>query len=239
VVTNNHVVEGGSELVIMDPKDHERQLPATVVATLTDPDIALLRCEQLDAPSLPLAAGMPRNGTDIMALGYPGGSLLGMEQKLTRGTVISQSDPQMDGGNFLHSATVNPGNSGGPVVNDQGHVVGVVVAVVRTATIGNAYSVGIPVERIWPFLSEHLAELQPAEPDAEVKTWPDVGDAASPGTVFISAKIKRVSKKKPANAVPDAAPAVPPQQAQPTPPVTPTPPAAPATPDSPAPTDEN
>ena len=235
VVTNNHVVEGGSELVIMDPKDHERQLPATVVATLKDPDIALLRCEQLDAPSLPLAAGMPRNGTDIMALGYPGGSLLGMEQKLTRGTVISQSDPQMDGGNFLHSATVNPGNSGGPIVNDQGHVVGVVVAVVRTATIGNAYSIGIPVERIWPFLSEHLAELQPAEPDAEVKTWPDVGDAAGPGTVFISAKIKRVSKKKPAN----AAPAAPPQGAQPTPPVTPTPPAAPATPDSPSPTDEN
>ena len=211
VVTNNHVVEGGSELVIMDPKDHERHLPATVVATLSDPDIALLRCEQLDAPSLPLAAAMPRNGTDIMALGYPGGSLLGMELKVTRGAVISQSDPQMDGGNFLHSATVNPGNSGGPIVNQQGNVVGVVVAVVRTATIGNAYSVGIPVERIWPFLSEHLAELQPAEPDAEVKTWPDVGDAASPGTVFISAKIKRVSKKKPANAVPDAAPAVPPQ----------------------------
>jgi S1-C subfamily serine protease len=227
VVTNNHVVEGGSELVIMDPKNPERHLQATVVATLTDPDIALLRCEQLDAPPLPLAAGMPRNGTDIMALGYPGGSLLGMEQKVTRGTVISQSDPHMDGGNFLHSATVNPGNSGGPIVNDQGHVVGVVVAVVRTATIGNAYGVGIPVERVWPFLREHLADVQPADAGAPGKLWPDVGDAASPGTVFLSAKIKRVSKKKPTDSQPNPAPAVPPQAAAPNPPVTP------------APTDEN
>ena len=240
VVTNNHVVEGGSELVIMDPKDHERHLPATVVATLSDPDIALLRCEQLDAPSLPLAAAMPRNGTDIMALGYPGGSLLGMEQKVTRGTVISQSDPQMDGGNFLHSATVNPGNSGGPIVNDQGHVVGVVVAIVRTTTIGNAYGVGIPVERIWSFIREHLADVQPADAGAPEKKWPDVGSEAGPSTVFISAKIKRFAKKKPADAPADAAPVPPPQAAEPTPPVVPpAPPDTPAAPDSPAPTDEN
>lgn len=239
VVTNNHVIDGGSELIIMDPKDHERHLPATVVATLTDPDIALLRCEQLDAPALPLAAEMPRPGTDIMALGYPGGSLLGMEQKVTRGAVVSQSDPQMDGGNFLHSATVNPGNSGGPIVDQQGHVVGVVVAIVRTATIGNAYSVGIPVERIWPFLRQHLTDIQHADAGAPEKSWPDVGSAASPGTVFISAKITRASKKKPADGPADAAPDQPPQGAEPNPPVTPTPPDSTAPPGTPAPTDEN
>ena len=200
VLTNRHVIDGGTEIVIMDPKDHQRQLPATVIASLEDPDIALIKCEGLDVPALPLADRLSRSGSDIMVLGYPGGSLLGMELKVTRGAVISQGDPQMDGGNFLHSATVNPGNSGGPIVDQQGKVVGIVVAVVRTAAIGNAYSIGIPVERIWPFLREHLAEVQPADAAAPELSWPDVGAAASPATVFVSAKIKRVGKKKPAAA---------------------------------------
>ena len=200
VLTNRHVIEGGTNIVIMDPKDHQRQLPATVIASLEDPDIALIKCEGLEVPALPLADRLSRSGSDIMVLGYPGGSLLGMELKVTRGAVISQGDPQMDGGNFLHSATVNPGNSGGPIVDQQGKVVGIVVAIVRTTAIGNAYSVGIPVERIWPFLREHLAEVQPADAAAPELSWPDVGAAASPATVFVSATIKRVGKKKPAAA---------------------------------------
>jgi len=197
VMTNRHVIEDATEFVILDPNDKERQLTATLVASTDDPDIAILRCDELDAEPLALAEKMPRRGTDIMVLGYPAGSLLGMELKSTRGAVISPGDPQLDGGNFLHSATVNPGNSGGPIVDQTGRVVGVVVAIVKTDAVGTAYSIGIPIERVWPFINEHVDDLEAAGDGGEKMDWPDVDERTSPGTVFITAKRKRMGKPRP------------------------------------------
>ena len=196
VLTNAHVVEGASDIVILDPNDREKQLVATVVATSENPDLALLQCSDLEAPAMPLAETMPRRSTEIMVLGYPGGSLLGLELKSTRGQITSQADAKIDGGSFLFDANVNPGNSGGPVIDQTGKVVGVVVAMVRTNAIGSAYSVGIPMERVWPFLEEHLPETQPATEVGEEAEWADVDERCGPSTVFITAKIKRGGKKK-------------------------------------------
>ena len=195
VLTNAHVVEGASDVVILDPNDREKQLVATVVATSENPDLALLQCSELEAPAMPLAETMPRRSTEIMVLGYPGGSLLGLELKSTRGQITSQADAKIDGGSFLFDANVNPGNSGGPVIDQTGKAVGVVVAMVRTNAIGSAYSVGIPMERVWPFLEEHLPDTQPATEAGEEEEWADVDERCGPSTVFITAKIKRGGKK--------------------------------------------
>jgi S1-C subfamily serine protease len=241
VVTNRHVIEGATDLVILDPEDREKQYVATVVASSEDPDIAILKCEQLQAPPLPLADKLPRRGSDIMALGFPGGSQLGMELKSTRGAVITAGDPDLDGGNFLHSATVNPGNSGGPIVDQAGRVVGVVVAIMRSNLVGNAYSVGIPIERAWPFLKEHLDNVQPNLDGDGTLDWPDVDERTSPSTVFIYAKTKRPGKKR--VAADPAGGASPPPQAPPQAPDVPSPAPpppppeeAPATPPAPDPT---
>ncbi len=195
ILTNKHVIDDANEFVIHDPANKDRQLVATVVASLENPDVALLRCEDLAAEPLGVAAKMPRSGTDIMALGYPAGGALGMEVKNTKGSVISAADPQLDGGNFLHSAQTNPGNSGGPIVDETGAVVGVVVAIVRTSAVGNAYSVGIPIERVWPFIREHVEDIEPVS-GGETLKWPDVSDRCSAGTVMILAKNKKEGKKK-------------------------------------------
>ena len=199
VLTNRHVIEGASDLVILDPIGREKQMVATVVAESENPDLALLRCEELaevDTTPLNLAEKLPRRGTDIMVLGYPGGSMLGLELKSTRGSITSATDAKVDGGSFLYSATVNPGNSGGPVIDQSGRVVGVVVAMIKTHQSGNTYSLGIPMERVWPFLEEHLADLQPYTEESEPEEWPDVDERCGKSTVFITAKIKRGGKKK-------------------------------------------
>jgi len=196
VLTNHHVIEGATDITILDPKNRDKQLLATLVAESENPDLALLRVEGLETEPMPLAETMPKRGTEIMVLGYPGGSALGLELKSTRGPVTSASDPKLEGGAFLFDANVNPGNSGGPIINQSGRVVGVVVAIVRTSMIGSAYSVGIPMERVWPFLEEHLPEVEPATEEIGEEKWVDIDERLGASTVFITAKLKRGGKKK-------------------------------------------
>lgn len=187
IMTNHHVVEGCSEIVVVDPTKRERQYQAKVVASQKNPDLALLElvyAEKAEGPDkasdkgrltaapLVLAQKLSDRGEDIMALGFPGGALLGLELKSTKGAVISLGDPTFDG-SFLHSCIINPGNSGGPIVNQYGELIGVVVAIVKTSSIGNAYSIGIPVEQVREFLDKHLPKTtsadnqQPATPAPE------------------------------------------------------------------------
>lgn len=184
VLTNWHVVDGCTEIMIVDPKNRERQLTATVIASTENPDLALLECKGLEAPSITLADHLPLRGEDIMCLGFPGGSLLGLALKSTKGSVISQGDEGLDGGNFLHSCIINPGNSGGPIVDQAGRLVGVVVAIVKTSSIGNAYGIGIPVERVRRFLDAEIKKYEAtrAATASSSKTETPSGEPASEGT---------------------------------------------------------
>jgi S1-C subfamily serine protease len=219
VLTNWHVVDGCTEIMIVDPKNRDRQLVATVVASAENPDLALLECKGLEAPPISLADRLPLRGEDIMCLGFPGGSLLGLALKSTKGSVISQGDAGLNGGDFLHSCIINPGNSGGPIVDQTGSLVGVVVAIVKTSTIGNAYGIGIPIERVRKFLDAEIKKYEEArpgtrptpKPEAPPEGQPSDGNAAegspdptpprslswaevdakvSPSTVFIVGKMR-------------------------------------------------
>ena len=88
----------GAEIAIVDPRDRERQMTAKVIATSENPDLALLECEALEAPAVNFAERLPPRGEDIMCLGFPGGSLLGLALKSTKGSVISLGDDDLDGG---------------------------------------------------------------------------------------------------------------------------------------------
>lgn len=195
ILTNRHVIEGATDVTILNPNDTEKHLVATVIAESESPDLALLRCDDLATDPLPLAETMPRPGSEVMVLGYPGGALLGLELKNTDGKVTSKADPKLDGGCFLFSAIANPGNSGGPILDKSGNVVGVVVAIVRTSMVGSAYSVGIPMERVWPFLEEHLPDVEPFTEKGSAMDWADITERHGPSVVFITAKVKRGGKK--------------------------------------------
>ena len=121
LLTNQHVVSGCASLSVDGS-------PATVVAEDTVFDLALLRVNVLsDTTTASFAADPARLNSDVTVAGYPLPDLLG-GLNVTRGSVTSLKGMGGDGINMQISAPVQPGNSGGPVLNATGQVVGVVVA---------------------------------------------------------------------------------------------------------------
>ncbi|MBL9046915.1 MAG: trypsin-like peptidase domain-containing protein [Tabrizicola sp.] len=130
-LTNNHVVEGCSGLTIDG-------VPATLIAKDEAFDLALLRVSP-PPPDTPAAfAEKPaRLNSDVTVIGYPLIELLG-GINVTRGAVTSLKGMGGDSVMIQISAPVQPGNSGGPVVNAAGQVVGVVVAKLDAQMVADA-----------------------------------------------------------------------------------------------------
>lgn len=145
VATAAHVVEGASAISLAP--EGGSAVDATVVGSDSGEDLALLRADgTLGARVLRFHSGsdMPI-GRDVIALGYP----LGLPFTATRGAITGRErDLDIEGtfytGLFQTDAAVNPGNSGGAIINQRGDVVGVVVAG------GEGYEgigFGVPVSR--------------------------------------------------------------------------------------------
>lgn len=121
VLTNAHVVEDCARITI-------DSIPMTLVAADTTFDLALLRSPALaGAPVASFAANPALLNSDVTVAGYPLAGLLG-GLNVTRGAVTSLKGMAGDTTTMQISAPVQPGNSGGPVLNADGHVVGVVVS---------------------------------------------------------------------------------------------------------------
>lgn len=132
VVTNRHVVDGCSTLAI-DGR------PARLLAADATFDLALLQVAPLagDRPAA-FAANPARLNSDVTVAGYPLPDLLG-GLNVTRGSVTSLKGLGGDGINMQISAPVQVGNSGGPVINGAGQIVGVVVAKLDVAAVARRY----------------------------------------------------------------------------------------------------
>ncbi len=134
VVTNHHVVEEAKKEILVIPKNSLREpLQAKLVYVDESRDLAVLRVANLHRTPLPLASIEPRLGTSVYAFGYPGiGDRLETAQSatLTTGVVGRMFTAAWNKGGteirmIQHEAAVNPGNSGGPLFNACGQVVGV------------------------------------------------------------------------------------------------------------------
>jgi S1-C subfamily serine protease len=135
VLTNNHVVEGASaiELATIDA----RRFPARVLGRDPDTDIAVLRAETSDR--LPAArlgnSKLVKAGQIAIAIGNP----LGFESTVTAGIVsavgrsLRAQNGRLIGDVIQTDAALNPGNSGGPLVNSRAQVIGVNTAVIMGA----------------------------------------------------------------------------------------------------------
>jgi S1-C subfamily serine protease len=135
VLTNNHVVEGASaiDLSLADG----RRIPARILGRDPDTDIAVLRAETRD--SLPAArlgnSKRVRPGQVAIAIGNP----LGFQSTVTAGIVsavgrsLRAQNGRLISDVIQTDAALNPGNSGGPLVNSRGELIGVNTAVIMGA----------------------------------------------------------------------------------------------------------
>src|SRR5262249_35475594 len=132
--TNAHVVEGAQRIRValtlpMDtgrlvPLGKRRILEARLVGVHKESDLALLKIEENDLPTLTLLTQRPHVGQLVFAVGSPEG----LQNSVTMGVVSAvarQPDPQKAMTYIQTDAPINPGNSGGPLVDMNGAVVGI------------------------------------------------------------------------------------------------------------------
>lgn len=130
LVTNYHVIAGSSKLAIWDP---QLQYSVSVKVVITDStnDLAILKAEIKSRP-IPLAKNSSlKRGEEILTLGYPSPEVQGVQQKATFGRVNAVTGFADDGRFIQVDLPVQPGNSGGPLLNTKGEVVGIVTAQLR------------------------------------------------------------------------------------------------------------
>ncbi|HEX2325656.1 MAG TPA: trypsin-like peptidase domain-containing protein, partial [Chloroflexota bacterium] len=132
VVTSHHVVDGASSVTVRFAD--QRSAPAQVVRVDRRRDLALLAVETREAP---LALGETEGlqpGTALLAVGFPRSLEIGARSAtVTRGVFSALWRSPEDSWFVQTDAAVNPGNSGGPVVDAQGRVVGIVTFGVKGA----------------------------------------------------------------------------------------------------------
>ncbi|MBN1842369.1 MAG: SEL1-like repeat protein [Deltaproteobacteria bacterium] len=131
VVTNNHVVAGHNNIVLI--RQDGVKIPATIAAHDAYNDLALLEVKDtgLLPAALPLSSKPAALGEKIVTVGYPHPDLLGVKPKLTEGVVNSTSGLGDDPRALQISVPIQAGNSGGPLVNMEGKVVGIVTSKVN------------------------------------------------------------------------------------------------------------
>ena len=131
VLTNSHVIEGSSNIsIILNGKS----VSATLVDHDSSNDIALLKVNET-VEGLPIELKKKtKQGTEIAVLGYPNIGLQGNEQKATFGYINANSGIQGDTRYFQISSPIQPGNSGSPMVNENGVVIGIASATLNQTT---------------------------------------------------------------------------------------------------------
>jgi S1-C subfamily serine protease len=192
IITNHHVIDG----CIGDIKGNlTGSAPSTLRVVSSDPanDLALL---QGPADTFKRFAKIRdrsiRSGDGVTAIGFPFHGLLTSDFTVTTGIVSTLSGIKNDSRFLQISAAVQPGNSGGPLLDSSGQIVGMVaaklsaLAVLRaTGTIPENINFAIKTGAIRDFLDNSVVPYETAAPGAELKTS-EIADAARAYTLLIS-----------------------------------------------------
>lgn len=129
IATNFHVIDKAKSIYIKN-KDIGDTIPATLVTCDEKKDIAILSVKKgaISSPKYSISTESQKTGTGIFVLGYPLTSTMGNEIRATSGIISSQTGYKNDSDLYQISAPIQPGNSGGPVFDMNGNVVGIVCA---------------------------------------------------------------------------------------------------------------
>jgi S1-C subfamily serine protease len=192
VVTNNHVIDGCSDL--KGNLTGEAAMVLRVVSSDANNDLALLQ-----APSTATFREFARirdrsirSGDSVVAIGFPYHGMLTSDFTVTTGIVSSLSGMRNDSRFLQISAPVQPGNSGGPLFDTTGQIVGVVTGkldglriAAATGNIPENINFAIKTGALRDFLDNSVVPYQTTEPKSELKTT-DIAGNARAYTMLIS-----------------------------------------------------
>ena len=131
IATNYHVIEGSNEIQVeYFQKGVKNTFKAKVIVTDKQNDLAILQIQDPNFNKLPLipyvfSSSTKDVGTEVFALGYPMTNIMGSEIKYTDGKISSKTGIQGDITVYQISVPIQPGNSGGPLFDSKGNLIGI------------------------------------------------------------------------------------------------------------------
>jgi putative serine protease PepD len=170
IVTNDHVVDGASTIAVSLDGEGGRTTRATVVAEDRSSDLALLKINPSGLTLHPLTL-VNSSSTEVGDAAYAIGNPFGLNWTLTTGIVsaLNREIKAPDGSPIGHviqtDAALNPGNSGGPLINDAGSVIGINSQIISGSSSatgqGGSSGVGFAIssETIEAFLRQSNATI--------------------------------------------------------------------------------
>lgn len=158
IITNYHVIDGASQMEVTLASS--KSYPAELVGGDKEQDIAVLKVEAPAAELIPITLGKSdhlRVGQRVYVLGNP----FGWDGTLTTGIVssLNRDLPSRVPGRLLEAliqtdAAMNPGNSGGPLLNTSGQMIGMCVAIATKTGQNAGVGFAIPIDRIKSIVPE-------------------------------------------------------------------------------------
>jgi S1-C subfamily serine protease len=192
IVSNYHVIEGcdATKLTFKG-----KEVTANVLAVDKTNDLAILKTNLTPNKVYPVANEDAALLEDIIIAGYPLGKKVSAAIKTSKGSVTALAGYGDNYSEFQTDAALNQGNSGGPIMNQKGNVIGVAVANYGKKAGVESFNFGIKSSTLKTFASANgLTFLPPNNRDLSNK---DLGKLITDGTVYLEcfmtvAKIKRM-----------------------------------------------
>jgi len=147
IVTNNHVINGATEIIVT--LNDRKNFKARVIGTDPNTDLALIKIDGKDLPVMPMGnSDEARLGQWVLAIGYP----LNLDVTVTEGIISAKSrnlginhEGSAPIESFIQTdAAVNPGSSGGALVNTDGELIGINSAIASPTGSYAGYAYSIP-----------------------------------------------------------------------------------------------
>lgn len=157
IMTNAHVIDGARRIrVALSLGGRFQRLEAKVIGVERQSDLALLKIEARDLPALRFNTNQPQPGELVVAVGSPNG----LENSVSMGVISSawrQPDPDNPMVYLQTDAAINPGSSGGPLVDVGGQIVGLNTFIISKSGGSEGLGFAIPA-RILEFVYHSLRE---------------------------------------------------------------------------------
>jgi S1-C subfamily serine protease len=188
-LTNYHVIEGCRVVRLRTSSGSE--MPARVLASDQQRDLALLEVPNEAGPPLAFRRNANiRRGENVVTYGFPLAGLLSSGPTLTTGEISALAGLRDNQQQFQISAPVQPGNSGGPLLDMSGHVVGVIVSKLnaqrvaqQTGDIPQNVNFAVKGTEALDFLRRNRVE--PRLDDGAPRSAAEVGEIAHPSVLFL------------------------------------------------------
>jgi S1-C subfamily serine protease len=203
IITNHHVIDG-----CRDMKVHSKGkiLETIKIADDARNDLALLKIEETPAHVFALSNQSPFSLQEVIVAGFPFGDRVSSTLKFTQGIVSSVAGLGNDYSQIQIDAALQPGNSGGPIIDELGNIVAVAVAKLSLKKILKDYGV-VPENTNFGVKASAVKNLMEGNgvpfkaPNTEVPTRQDLSRQATDGTVFLTcwmtmAQIEKIRSTK-------------------------------------------